>query len=226
VASIPRIKARCEIDLSPGTRSFPRNLKLGWADAGVIDTRIYTSYLNDWKNGFDSDAGTWQATPPRIFMRLIVSKSDAGTKQTCPECAAKFYDLNKRPAVCPKCEHSYNPDAGTKTAKKREPEPATEAPADADETEDTDAKPANEADVEIEGLDAEEEEAKSLELDGDNPVIGTGGDGDDEDADADAPDAAAALPEGFTEEGVEDDADALADTEDEEIDLDVDLDES
>jgi len=193
---------------------------------GIIDTRIYTSYLNDWKNRFDSGAGTWQATPPRILMRLIVSKSDAGTKQTCPECAAKFYDLNKRPAVCPKCEHSYNPDAGTKVAKKRELEPETETPAVIEDTEDADAKPASEGEVEIEGLDAEEEEAKSLELDGDNPIIGVGVDGDDEDADVDAPDATAALPEGFTEEGVEDDADALADTDDEEIDLDVDLDES
>ncbi|MDQ7018655.1 MAG: TIGR02300 family protein [Robiginitomaculum sp.] len=155
-----------------------------------------------------------------------MSKSDAGTKQTCPECAAKFYDLNKRPAVCPKCEHSYNPDAGSKPVKKRELEPEVEIPVDAVDAEEAGAKPANEAEVEIEGLDAEEEEAKSLELDGDNPIIGVGVDGDDEDADVDAPDATAALPEGFTEEGVEDDADALVDTDDEEIDLDVDLDES
>jgi uncharacterized protein (TIGR02300 family) len=155
-----------------------------------------------------------------------VSKSDAGAKQTCPECAVKFYDLNKRPAVCPKCEHSYNPDAGVKVAKKREPEPAAVAPEDAEASEEDDKKSAIDAEVGIEGLDAEEEEAKSLELDGDKPTIGAGTDGDDEDGNDDTPDAAAALPEGFTEEGVEDDADALAENDEEEVDLDVDLDQS
>jgi len=28
----------------------------------------------------------------------------AGTKRICPGCAAKFYDLDKRPIVCPKCK--------------------------------------------------------------------------------------------------------------------------
>ncbi len=32
-----------------------------------------------------------------------------GEKRACPKCDAKFYDLNKNPAVCPKCSHSYNP---------------------------------------------------------------------------------------------------------------------
>jgi uncharacterized protein (TIGR02300 family) len=27
----------------------------------------------------------------------------AGTKRICPGCAVKFYDLDKRPVVCPKC---------------------------------------------------------------------------------------------------------------------------
>jgi uncharacterized protein (TIGR02300 family) len=27
----------------------------------------------------------------------------AGTKRICTSCAAKFYDLDKRPVVCPKC---------------------------------------------------------------------------------------------------------------------------
>jgi uncharacterized protein (TIGR02300 family) len=28
----------------------------------------------------------------------------AGTKRKCSSCAAKFYDLDKRPIVCPKCD--------------------------------------------------------------------------------------------------------------------------
>ena len=39
-----------------------------------------------------------------------MADSKLGTKQLCPECGAKFYDLNKRPAVCPKCSHSFEPD--------------------------------------------------------------------------------------------------------------------
>ena len=29
--------------------------------------------------------------------------TELGTKRTCPSCAARFYDLMKNPAVCPKC---------------------------------------------------------------------------------------------------------------------------
>jgi uncharacterized protein (TIGR02300 family) len=30
-------------------------------------------------------------------------KPELGTKRTCVSCAARFYDLMKTPAVCPKC---------------------------------------------------------------------------------------------------------------------------
>jgi uncharacterized protein (TIGR02300 family) len=32
-----------------------------------------------------------------------VAKPGLGTKRLCPHCAAKFYDLEKTPIVCPKC---------------------------------------------------------------------------------------------------------------------------
>jgi uncharacterized protein (TIGR02300 family) len=32
-----------------------------------------------------------------------VAKPELGTKRLCGNCAAKFYDLNKDPIVCPKC---------------------------------------------------------------------------------------------------------------------------
>lgn len=32
-----------------------------------------------------------------------------GAKRTCPSCAAKFYDLGKMPAQCPKCSHKFDP---------------------------------------------------------------------------------------------------------------------
>ena len=32
-----------------------------------------------------------------------MAKPQLGTKRLCANCAAKFYDLNKDPIVCPKC---------------------------------------------------------------------------------------------------------------------------
>jgi uncharacterized protein (TIGR02300 family) len=32
-----------------------------------------------------------------------VAKPELGTKRLCGNCSAKFYDLNKSPIVCPKC---------------------------------------------------------------------------------------------------------------------------
>lgn len=39
-----------------------------------------------------------------------------GTKRVCEACEAKFYDLNKVPAVCPKCRSSFDPLAATTSA--------------------------------------------------------------------------------------------------------------
>jgi uncharacterized protein (TIGR02300 family) len=33
-----------------------------------------------------------------------VAKPELGTKRLCGNCSAKFYDLNKSPIVCPKCQ--------------------------------------------------------------------------------------------------------------------------
>ena len=32
-----------------------------------------------------------------------MAQSNLGTKRVCVSCSARFYDLNKNPAVCPKC---------------------------------------------------------------------------------------------------------------------------
>ena len=39
-----------------------------------------------------------------------MSKDKLGTKQVCPSCEARFYDLNKRPCVCPKCGEEFDPE--------------------------------------------------------------------------------------------------------------------
>jgi len=38
-----------------------------------------------------------------------VAKPELGTKRLCTSCGAKFYDLNKNPIVCPKCETVFEP---------------------------------------------------------------------------------------------------------------------
>jgi len=48
-----------------------------------------------------------------------VSKPELGTKRDCPECGARFYDLHKEPAHCPKCHHEFIPEALLKPRKTR-----------------------------------------------------------------------------------------------------------
>src|SRR5205085_1794011 len=38
-----------------------------------------------------------------------MAKPELGTKRLCANCGAKFYDLNKDPIVCPKCETVFVP---------------------------------------------------------------------------------------------------------------------
>lgn len=49
----------------------------------------------------------------------IVPKPEWGTKRLCQGCGAKFYDMTRKPIVCPKCEAVFEPE--TKTRKARAP---------------------------------------------------------------------------------------------------------
>lgn len=42
-----------------------------------------------------------------------MAKPELGLKRQCMSCGAKFYDLNKDPAVCPKCGTVYQAVAAT-----------------------------------------------------------------------------------------------------------------
>ena len=39
-----------------------------------------------------------------------MAKPELGTKRVCVSCSAKFYDLCKTPAVCPKCSTEQPPE--------------------------------------------------------------------------------------------------------------------
>lgn len=40
-----------------------------------------------------------------------------GTKRVCQACQARFYDLNKKPITCPKCQTLFDPGALYKSKK-------------------------------------------------------------------------------------------------------------
>jgi uncharacterized protein (TIGR02300 family) len=119
-----------------------------------------------------------------------------GTKQICPNCQAKFYDLAKRPAHCPKCATEFDPDEAVRNRRVR----ARTIVPEAEEAEDQVV--AKETDDE-----EEEDEAVTPELDEvvDEPPLVT-----DDDDGADEPAAA-----------VSEDLGEFADDEDEAADDDV-----
>src|SRR3954453_14933101 len=88
------------------------------------------------------------------------AKADLGTKRVCPSCAARFYDLQKRPIECPKCQFSFEPEAMFKTRRPRQPEaePAVVASAAAEDNEERDEE-------------SEETEAEEVEAIEEEPVI-------------------------------------------------------
>jgi uncharacterized protein (TIGR02300 family) len=48
-----------------------------------------------------------------------VVKASWGTKRTCQNCAARFYDLNKSPIKCPKCGREHDREDFVKVRRSR-----------------------------------------------------------------------------------------------------------
>src|SRR5215472_15547974 len=88
-----------------------------------------------------------------------VAKPEWGTKRICPSCGARYYDLLRKPVVCPKCATPFDPEAFLKSRRARPAAPVEKevGPVVGDELE---------AEVDTEEADAaeeEEEEAAPLE---------------------------------------------------------------
>jgi uncharacterized protein (TIGR02300 family) len=98
-----------------------------------------------------------------------VAKPELGKKHECAECSARFYDLNKNPAVCPKC--------GTKVAPPTKPKAAAKAPVVVAKT--PDKKPDKAAAKDPEAADAEASEDSDDDMDDDETLIA---DDDDDEA--------------------------------------------
>lgn len=141
-----------------------------------------------------------------------MANPELGTKQICPQCQAKFYDLNKRPAHCPKCGADFDPDEAVRNRRVR-------ARAIVPDTEAEDERPDQ---VVADEAEAEEEEVVTPALDEvvDEPLA----DDDDEDAAAPVSPAADDLGEfSDDEEEVEaDDVPFLEEDEDEFDDSEID----
>ena len=95
-----------------------------------------------------------------------MTKPNLGKKLTCQNCEARFFDLNKNPAVCPKCHHK-NKIPVTKARRAAPPQlkaagvktPKIEAVAEVSEAEETAAEPgAGDANEEIDELENELED--------------------------------------------------------------------
>jgi len=133
-----------------------------------------------------------------------------GTKQICPNCQAKFYDLGKRPAHCPKCASEFDPDEAVRNRRTR----ARTIIPESDEVEDQVV--AKETDE-----DEDEEEVVTPELDAvvdDPPLVA---DDDDDTADDPVPsNVSEDLGEFADEEEDADDADVpfLEDEDEDEFD--------
>jgi uncharacterized protein (TIGR02300 family) len=161
---------------------------------------------------------------PDVLRSPPLANPELGTKQICPICQAKFYDLGKRPAHCPKCAAEFDPDEAVRNRRVR-------ARATTPEFEADEERPDQVRGGEAEGEEEEEEEVVAPELDevADEPLAaededegeaGAGSGGDDlaefqEDEDVDEGDDVPFLEEdeddfddseidGLPEEGDED----------------------
>ena len=123
-----------------------------------------------------------------------MANPELGTKQVCPNCQSKFYDLNRRPAHCPKCDTEFDPEEAVRSRRVR----ARTAPADYEADEEA-PKKTPEAEEGFEEQDDTPEIDEAIEADPVEP--------DEVEEGAPAP-AEPDLGVDFEEEGAEVDADS------------------
>lgn len=121
-----------------------------------------------------------------------LANPELGAKQICPTCSTKFYDLNRRPAHCPKCGSDFDPEEALRNRRVRVRAVAPEEEADEE-------KPEVVADAETDDVyGVEPEEAKELDAAIDEAPLAT--DDDAEEADPAAPPPGDALGVDFAED--------------------------
>jgi len=152
-----------------------------------------------------------------------VAKADLGTKRTCPETGKNFYDLNKDPIVSPYTGNEYPLsffETAPKPTKAKRGAAKPEGPDESEDEDEIEDDAVTGKDADSDDDDDDEDEEKALELGDDADEVVLEGTDDDENEDS----GTAKVPAGFTEEGVDDDADdeVLLDDDDDDFDIDVD----
>lgn len=140
---------------------------------------------------------------------ILLASPELGSKQLCPNCQAKFYDLGRRPAVCPKCSTAFDPEEAVKSRRNR-------ARSTTPDYEDADEKPVKTAE-EPDGFEDEVDETPEIDAAVDADVMEV----DDLDSDGVAtPNSPDDLGVDFAEDGdLEEEADDVPFLEDEDDDF-------
>jgi len=144
-----------------------------------------------------------------------VANPELGAKQVCPNCQAKFYDLNRRPAHCPKCGTDFDPEEALKLRGRRV---RPGYPADDEDTEDQVKDKAADSDED------EEEDVRAPEIDeeGHEPILTPD---DDDDSSDNNDDAGMNSSDGDDDDVLDDDDDDsvpfIEDDDDDSIDEDI-----
>jgi len=130
-----------------------------------------------------------------------LANPELGAKQICPTCSTKFYDLNRRPAVCPKCGAEFDPEEALRNRRVR----VRSIVPDDDGEQEAAVKSSDAED----GFEAEPDEAPELDAVVDEPPLLS-------DDDVDEPDSTTPTPgEGLGVDFAADDD--LEDAEDDEV---------
>ncbi len=88
-----------------------------------------------------------------------MANPELGAKQICPNCQTKFYDLGRRPAVCPKCGTAFDPEEAVKSRRVR----ARAVTPDYDADDEAEKKAREKAAAAEEGFEDEVEETPELD---------------------------------------------------------------
>jgi uncharacterized protein (TIGR02300 family) len=126
-------------------------------------------------NVFDRPGQKWQTTPLSETGlhagSITLVKADLGIKRVCPHCAARFYDLSKRPIECPKCHTTFEPESLFKQRRTRQPEPVVAAPVVNEAEDDEEAEETEEAEGEEEIVEPVPDEAPLVVSDDEDEVV-------------------------------------------------------
>jgi uncharacterized protein (TIGR02300 family) len=105
-----------------------------------------------------------------VTTELPVANPEWGTKRICQNCGTKFYDLQREPIVCPKCQTEFDPEAFLKTRRSRpavaadkEHAPAAATTAEAEDLEVEDAEVLDDEDEAATTEAGEEEDEDMIE---------------------------------------------------------------